>query len=110
MPQLEAMDAKLMLFWLAEQTAIWCMEPRAGDDLATLVAASGYNMAKFVHTCDGQGLYMTDAGRETALEHGTNYAFIYNELARRACEQGRMRWKIRPKLHGFLHMLDRLKA
>jgi hypothetical protein len=104
------MDAKFMLFWLAEQAAVWSLEAQDINDIPALVAASGYNMAKFVHVCDGEDLYMTDAGRAAAGEHGLNYAMAYEELALRAAELGQLRWKVRPKGHGYLHMLERMKV
>lgn len=65
-----------------------------------------YAMAVVVSTVHGGGVLLTEEQRQTVVEHGRLYTFLYVEAAADALRMRQSRFKVRPKFHFFDELIE----
>jgi len=101
----KAADTKTLIFWVANAAY-----HDARDDHSRLRAACAYGLADFHHTLEQHGDVLPHHAATRATRSAYIFIKAYQQLAADALRSQKCLWKIRPKMHYFVHMVDRLEA
>ncbi len=71
-----------------------------------LRATCSWALIEFMHVIDHAGIVLTDHELNRMQYAGNAYILSYAALAKQAVDRSEMQWRLRPKLHGFDHLLD----
>jgi hypothetical protein len=86
--------------------AHFALEIAGGDAYTRLRATCGWGIAEFIHVSDSSGLVLSDHQVNRLVFGGRTYLQAYSNLAQGAAMAGQFIWKVRPKCHYFVHLLD----
>jgi hypothetical protein len=100
-------DCKWMIAFLGHyMPTLGCTQ--VGDELAVAEVAS-WALASWVALLDAQPMWLCDEAARTCGAFGDVFCRCYELLAHWANSGGRCHFKFRPKMHEFVHVLDRIK-
>ena len=102
----KAIDAKLMVPWMAMVTAVFAVG--RGNWEQTLATAA-WALASFVACLDAAGMWMTASQTEATAAAGNGFLLAYMALSRWALDNGILHFKVRPKLHMLQHIIMSLE-
>lgn len=68
-----------------------------------------YALAKVQWNFDRSGSFLSTSVRDESVQMGQTFLLQYQALAVRNLEEPKKNWKIVPKFHSFLHMLQYVK-
>ena len=101
----KAADAKTLIYWSANAAY-----HAACDNHSHLRAACAYGLADFHYTLDQHGDVLSHAAAKRAVQSAYVFINAYQQLAADALSARKCLWKLRPKAHYFVHMVDKIQA
>eukprot|EP00969_Alexandrium_andersonii_P340990 15072222-Alexandrium_andersonii.AAC.1 len=96
-----------MLYWIAD-VAYRARDEELGPE-HRLIRTCTYGMAAFLHVLDTSPDIMSHDQANAASKKAYMFALSYQQLAVRSFAAKVARWKVRPKGHYFLHMVDSMR-
>ena len=101
----KASSCKRLLPWVAEKLQAYQGHGREGF----LAALGGWGLVEFVSVLDASPRHMSEAAMEAAARGADAYLGALQELSHAAAAQGLKVWKVRPKVHYFMHLVARMR-
>ena len=106
----KAAQIKMVLLFLADETALAVSSELHTDDEIALAAGCFCALAAWIHCLDHAGIILTDRQKSNCLHYGRVHLQMYKALALRAVETGAKRWKVRPKMHYLDHTMREVQS
>ena len=96
----KAADCRLVISWLADTQR---------SNVSRTLGSCALALARFTHLVRSSPALITPAVRAEASECGFRFLALYVQLAGQAILDGQTLYKIRPKMHYFWHICDRMR-